>query len=92
MPPWLNLEVAARLDDVARIDTLEDLEAAAHDGRLEKTELIGDERLQGIRESLAGRLGRVREKFPSRLRLPSPHAHHIADGSKNVAIVVQGHE
>lgn len=40
------------------IESLEELEAAAHDGRLKN--IIGEKRLAGIRDSLATRLGRVR--------------------------------
>jgi len=42
------------------IETLEDLEAAAHDGRLEQLAGFGQKRLAGIRDSLAHRLARVR--------------------------------
>ncbi len=57
MTDWLNREVAARLDEVARL--LEE-QAAAHDGRLATFALIGEKRRAGIRDSLATRLGRVR--------------------------------
>lgn len=56
----VGLGLAERLHHNLGIETLEDLEAAAHDGRLELIEGIGDKRLAGIRDSLAHRLARVR--------------------------------
>ena len=51
---------AERLHDELGLETLADLEAAAHDGRLETIAGFGAKRLAGIRDSLAQRLGRVR--------------------------------
>ena len=47
------------------ITTLEELERAAHDGRLSQLG-IGAKRLRGIREALAGRFGRYRFAMPVR--------------------------
>jgi putative hydrolase len=58
--PGLGRILAARLHDELGIETLEQLEAAAHDGRLEHLAGFGGKRLAGIRDSLAHRLGRVR--------------------------------
>ena len=58
--PGVGLGLAERLHHNLGIETLEDLEAAAHDGRLDLIEGIGDKRLAGIRDSLAHRLARVR--------------------------------
>ena len=51
-------KTAQRLHDELGIHTLEELEIAAHDGRLERLK-IGPKRIVGIRDALAGRLGRV---------------------------------
>jgi Holliday junction resolvasome RuvABC DNA-binding subunit len=51
-------KTARRLHDQLGIQTLEELEIAAHDGRLKRLG-IGDKRITGIRDALAGRLGRV---------------------------------
>jgi putative hydrolase len=59
--PGIGEKLAHRLHDDLGIDSLEDLEMAAHDGRLRNLAGIGDKRLAGIRDSLATRLGRVRE-------------------------------
>ena len=48
------------LTDVQLEKANTDLEAAAHDGRLETLPGLGAKRLAGIRDSLAHRLGRVR--------------------------------
>lgn len=58
--PGIGQRLALRLHDDLGIQTLEDLEAAAHDGRLEHVAGFGVKRLAGIRDSLAHRLGRVR--------------------------------
>lgn len=51
-------KTAQRLHDQLGIQTLEELEIAAHDGRLERLHM-GRKRIVGIRDALAGRLGRV---------------------------------
>ena len=56
--PGIGRVTAQRLYDELGIESLEELEAAAHDGRLKN--IIGEKRLAGIRDSLATRLGRVR--------------------------------
>ncbi len=58
--PGIGRVLAYKLHDELGIDTLEQLEAAAHDGRLEQIAGFGEKRLAGIRDSLAHRLGRVR--------------------------------
>jgi DNA polymerase (family X) len=59
--PGVGKRLAERLYTDLGIDTLEELEAAAHDGRLAKIEGFGGKRIAGIRDSLASRLGRVRK-------------------------------
>lgn len=58
--PGIGGRLAERLHDELGLETLADLEAAAHDGRLDTIAGIGEKRLTGIRGSLAHRLGRVR--------------------------------
>jgi hypothetical protein len=57
--PGVGVVLAERLHDEMGLDTLADLEAAAHDGRLETIAGFGEKRLAGIRDSLAHRLQRV---------------------------------
>jgi DNA polymerase (family 10) len=58
--PGIGRTTADRLHHELGLETLEDLEAAAHDGRLEQVAGLGQKRLAGIRDSLAHRLSRVR--------------------------------
>jgi DNA polymerase (family 10) len=61
--PGLGLVLADRLHHELGIDTLEELEAAAHDGRLTNLAGIGEKKLTGIMDSLATRLGRMRKSL-----------------------------
>ncbi len=56
--PGVGPKTARDIHERLGIDTLEELESAAHDGRLEALG-VGSKRLAGIRDALAGRLGRV---------------------------------
>lgn len=58
--PGIGKILATRLHHDLDIDTLEELEAAAHDGRLMTILGIGEKRRAGIMDSLAARLNRVR--------------------------------
>jgi DNA polymerase (family X) len=58
--PGIGPALATRLHDDLHIQTLEQLEMAAHDGRLADVEGVGPKKLQGIIDSLTARLGRVR--------------------------------
>jgi DNA polymerase (family 10) len=68
--PGIGRKLAERLHDELEIDTLEELEAAAHDGRLEQLPGFGAKRIAGIKDALAarlawrGRLQRYSEKLP----------------------------
>lgn len=57
--PGVGRRTAERVHDRFGVESLEELEAAAHDGRLALLG-VGPKRLAGVRESLAQRLGRVR--------------------------------
>jgi DNA polymerase (family 10) len=59
--PGIGNRLAARLHDELGLDTFQQLEAAAHDGRLERIAGFGPKRLTGIRNTLALRLERVAE-------------------------------
>ena len=48
--------LAARIHQELGIETLEDLEVAAHDGRLARVDGFGPKRVQSVIDSLAGRL------------------------------------
>ena len=70
--PGIGHRLAARLHDELGLDTLQQLEAAAHDGRLEEIAGFGPKRLSGIRSTLALRLGRIgKDGHPEDLQPPS---------------------
>lgn len=56
--PGVGPELARRIHDELHVDTLEALEIAAHDGRLEDVPGIGGRRAASIRAGLESRLGR----------------------------------
>ncbi len=60
--PGIGPALARRLHHDLGIDTLEELETAAHDGRLVELAGIGEKKLAGIVDSLASRLERVRQR------------------------------
>jgi DNA polymerase (family 10) len=57
----VGAQLAERLHSKLGISTLEELEAAAHDGRLEAVAGFGKKLIAGIRESLSTRLGRAEQ-------------------------------
>jgi|ERR1035437_737376 putative hydrolase len=60
--PGIGPALAGRFHEELGIDSLEDLESAAHDGRLSEIAGIGKKKLAGIIDTLATRLGRVRRE------------------------------
>jgi len=70
--PGIGKKSAARLRDELGIETLEELEMAAYDGRLAKVLGFGEKRLNGIRDSLATRLGRVRTESQTAFKNQPP--------------------
>ena len=69
--PGIGRTLAHRLHDELGLESLEDLEAAAYDGRLEHLVGFGAKRLAGVRAVLAQRLGRVRTPAAGQGNLPS---------------------
>jgi Holliday junction resolvasome RuvABC DNA-binding subunit len=63
--PGIGRGLAWKLHEDLGLESLEDLEIAAHDGRLESIAGLGAKRLAGIRDSLAHRLGRIRKPSPA---------------------------
>jgi hypothetical protein len=58
--PGIGPQLAQRLHDELEVDSLEALEAAAHDGRLERMPNVGPRRAAAIRASLTQMLDRTR--------------------------------
>lgn len=63
--PGIGPQLAGRLHDELGIETLEDLERAAHDGRLDRLRGFGPKRLEAVRSVLAQRLARRRPRSAS---------------------------
>ena len=57
--PGIGPELANRIHDELDIENLEELELAAHDGRLANVEGFGQRRLEALRDVLAGILSRT---------------------------------
>jgi putative hydrolase len=70
--PGIGTKLAERLHHDLGIATLEDLEAAAFDGRLENVAGVGRKKITGIRDSLASRLGRTRRPAANARREEPP--------------------
>jgi putative hydrolase len=77
--PGIGPVLAHRLLEDLGIESLEELEAAAHDGRLETLAGVGAKRLAGIRDSLAHRLGRVRRPVEPSSAPPEPAVDEVLD-------------
>jgi len=60
--PGIGEELADRIADHLDVSTLEELEQAAHDGRLEEVEGFGTDRVRDIRVSLAGMLSTAAQR------------------------------
>ncbi len=56
--PGIGHKLAQRIVEQLHIQTLEDLETAAHDGRLAEVEGFGARRVEGVQTALAGMLSR----------------------------------
>jgi hypothetical protein len=66
--PGVGEELARRIHETLLVDTLEELEVAAHDGRLEEVPGIGERRVHAIRDSLAAVLGPTSRRRARQLR------------------------
>lgn len=76
--PGIGTTLAARIHEQLHITTLEDLEVAAHDGRLGEVEGFGDQRVQGVIDAVAGRLQRRRHLDPS-VSVAAPSVEELLD-------------
>lgn len=74
--PGIGPIMAEKLHDELGIDTLEELESAAYDGRLRSIGWFGEKRLAGIRDVLAQRLGRLRGQP---VTVPPPPVEELLD-------------
>lgn len=65
--PGIGERLAARISEELEVETLEELEQAAHDGRLEQVEGFGPKRLRGVRVGLSGMLSRAAQRRVRRI-------------------------
>lgn len=70
--PGIGPVLADRLHEALGVESLQELELAAHDGRLQRVPGFGNQRLAGIRDALAGRLGRIRSPASAPAGAPPP--------------------
>jgi len=75
--PGIGAELAERIHRDLGIDTLEELELAAHDGRLQTVAGMGERRVRAVREALDAMLRRTTRRRarlvgPRRARSPRP--------------------
>jgi DNA polymerase (family 10) len=77
--PGISKALAWQLHDDFNLQSLEDLEEAAHDGRLESLNGMGAKRLAGIRDSLAHRLGRARKPVTATSLADEPPVAELLD-------------
>jgi hypothetical protein len=66
--PGVGDELAHRIHEELQVETLEELEVAAHDGRLDGVTGIGERRVHAIRDSLAAVLGSAGRRRGRRAR------------------------
>lgn len=69
--PGMGPELAKRIHDTLHIDTLEGLETAANDGRLESVPGVGRRRASMLQAALGSRLARVRPAARRAVREPT---------------------
>jgi DNA polymerase (family 10) len=66
--PTIGEELAHRIHETIGVSTLEELEEAAHDGRLARVKGFGDRRVRAVREALDAILSRSARRRARRLR------------------------
>ncbi len=69
--PGIGRTLAERLHDELGLETLEDLEAAAYDGRLAALPGFGPKRIDGVRAVVSRRLSRIRPSGAPEVRTPT---------------------
>lgn len=74
--PGIGEELAQRIAEELDITTLEELEQAAHDGRLEKVEGFGPTKARNVRVSLAGMLSTAAQRRRRRGSGEAPPQEH----------------
>jgi len=87
--PGIGEELAKRIYSKLHIETLEDLELAAHDGRLEKVPGMGHRRVTAVRDSLESVLSRSGRRRARRLRHLDKEGIHGELDQPSVALLLE---
>jgi DNA polymerase (family X) len=94
--PGIGLETACRIHEQLGIESLQELEAAAHDGRLARVQGMGPKRVRGIREAIAGRFRRPAKpgsaapvSVPAAEPVPVSPAAHVGIREPSVSELLQ---
>ncbi len=86
--PGIGASLAHTIHLKLGVDTLEELELAAHDGRLERLAGFGSRRTLAIREALTSRLRHSTRRRAQRLRWLEAHGHHVAHHGLPVSTIL----
>jgi DNA polymerase (family 10) len=86
--PGIGETLAHRLHAELGLETLEELELAAHDGRLEAMPGFGPRRTRAIRETLAAMLARSTRRRARRLRAAETRGAHETPARPSVAALL----
>lgn len=87
--PGIGKKLAGRIVDQLHIENLEELEEAAHDGRLEEVEGFGSGRIEGVRTALAGMLSRSARSQQKSRSADRKKTAHKADDPPSVALLLE---
>jgi len=87
--PGIGEELARRIYSKLHLETLEDLELAAHDGRLEKVPGMGHRRVTAVRDSLESVLSRSGRRRARRLRHLDKEGIHGELDQPSVALLLE---
>ena len=86
--PGVGPELARRIHDELKIESLEALEMAAYDGRLEQIEGFGRRRVRALRDQLSAMLTRQSRRRARRFRLTQPGRAASSPGIPSVAMLL----
>ena len=87
--PGIGEELAKRIYSELHIETLEDLELAAHDGRLDKVPGLGHRRVMAVRDSLESVLSRSGRRRARRFRQLDKQEVHEEPAQPSVAVLLE---
>jgi DNA polymerase (family X) len=87
--PGIGEVLASKIHHELRIDTLEELELAAHDGRLQDLGGFGERRVRGIRNTLAAMLSRSGRRRARRLRWLEMHDKDIEVNQPSLGLILK---